>query len=209
MIGPTWKLDRPHGGLPGTALPWYLAPVSFSSRSTLAGGLVAFALFSFAPSSARADVSSWAYAGLGPGFLRDDRQRLTLQLDAGIGTPPATLVVGGVFRAQPYFKSGTDLALLARVATRGDVQGGFGLALDAGGYERFWGRHSEGGLAALNLGAPWGITLSVTGGMGTHDERFASFTLGFDFARLTVYRTTGTNWFSNPFATDDRGRGPR
>lgn len=183
--------------------------MSLSSRTSLLGSVVAFALLSFAATPARADVSSWMYTGLGPGFLRDDRQRLSLQIDAGLGTPPATLVFGGVFRAQPYFRSGTDLALLARVATRGYVQGGFGLALDAGGYERFWGEHSQGGLFALNLGAPWGITLSGSGGFGSNDERFASVTLGIDFARLTVYRTSGTNWFSNPFATDERGRGPR
>lgn len=149
------------------------------------------------------------YTGLGQGFLSHDRVRWTLQAEAGMGTPPGPLVFGGLFRIQPYFKEGTDLALLARVATGGFVQGGFGLALDAGGYERFWGEHSQGGLLALGVGAPWGVTLSATGGMGTNDERFASVTLGFDFARLTVYRTSGTNWFSNPFATDERGRGPR
>jgi hypothetical protein len=98
---------------------------------------------------------------------------------------------------------------MARGATRGFVQGGFGLALDVGGYERLWGQKSSGGIAALSLGAPWGLTLSATGGMGTHDTRFASVTLGIDFARLTIYRTTGTRWFMNPFATDERGRGPR
>jgi hypothetical protein len=204
-----YELDRPHGGLPEVRLPWYLAPVSLSPRLSLLASVAAFAAVSFVPNRARADVSSWMYAGAGPGFLSHDRQRLSLQFDAGIGTPPGAIVFGGVFRAQPYLKEGTDLALLARLATRGYVQGGFGLAVDVGGYERFWGRHSQGGLAALNLGVPWGITLSATGAMGTHDERFATLTLGIDFARLTVYRTSGTNWFMNPFATDERGRGPR
>jgi hypothetical protein len=111
--------------------------------------------------------------------------------------------------SQPIFGEGTDLALLFRGATRGFVQGGFGFAIDAGGYERFWGQKSAGGLGSLVLGAPWGVTLSASAGMGTHDTRFATLTLGLDFARLTVYRTSGTNWFPNPHATDEQGRGPR
>jgi hypothetical protein len=159
---------------------------------------------------ARADVSSWFYTGFGPALMRgEDNPRWTLELETGIGTPPGPVVFGGVVRAQPFFGLGTDLALMARGATRGYVQGGFGLAVDAGGFERFWGRHSAGGLASLSLGAPWGITLSASGGMGTHDTRFATMTLGIDFARLTIYRTNGTRWFMNPFATDERGRGPR
>ncbi|MGC4092148.1 MAG: hypothetical protein QM756_30555 [Polyangiaceae bacterium] len=183
--------------------------MSFSSRARWSASLLGLVCAISLPRSARADVSSWMYTGFGAGVLGREREALSLQLDAGMGTPPGRFVFGGVFRAQPYFKEGTDLALLARVATGGYVQGGFGLALDLGGYERFWGRHSQGGLAALNLGAPWGITASLSGGMGTNDERFASLTLGIDFARLTVYRTSGTQWFSNPFATDERGRGPR
>jgi hypothetical protein len=118
-------------------------------------------------------------------------------------------VAGGLFRVQPYFGEGTDLALLMRVATGGFVQGGFGVALDAGGYQRWWGEESSGGLGSVVLGAPWGITLSASAGVGTNDTRFASLTLGLDFARLTVYRTSGTNWFLNPHATDANGRGPR
>jgi hypothetical protein len=134
---------------------------------------------------------------------------MALDVEAGLGTPPAGLVVGGLMRMQPYFKEGTDLSLLMRLATRGFVQGNFGLALDAGGYERFWGQHSQGGVGSLVLGAPWGITLNASAGLGTNDERFATFSLGLDFARLTVYRTSGTSWFKNPYATDERGRGPR
>ena len=160
--------------------------------------------------SARADVSSWVYAGFGPAWLDgNERDRYTLQLETGLGTPPGSVVFGGLFRVQPIFGEGTDLALLFRGATRGFVQGGFGFAIDAGGYERFWGQKSAGGLGSLVLGAPWGVTLSASAGMGTHDTRFATLTLGLDFARLTVYRTNGTNWFPNPHATDEQGRGPR
>lgn len=161
-------------------------------------------------SAAHADVSSWLYTGLGPGFLdRGDERPLVLELETGLGTPPAAFVVGGVFRTQTFFQHGTDLALLLRGATRGYVQGGWGLALDVGAYQRFWGVESTGGTAALGLGAPWGVTLRVSGGVGSNDERFAALTLGFDFTRLTVYRTHGTNWFLNPFATDEQGRGAR
>jgi hypothetical protein len=114
-----------------------------------------------------------------------------------------------MFRVQPYFGEGSDLALLFRGATRGFVQGDLGVAIDAGGYERFWGEQSQGGLASIVLGGPWGMTLSATGGLGTHNHRFASLTLGLDFARLTVYRLSGRSMFLNPFATDEKGRGPR
>jgi len=184
--------------------------MTFGEKAALALATGAFTLSIGA--SAHADVSSWVYAGFGPGFLDQDgseEQRWTLQLETGLGTPPAAVVFGGLFRVQPYFGEGTDLALLARGATRGFVQGGWGVALDLGGYERFWGRGSEGGLGSLVLGMPWGVTVSGTGGIGTNDQRFASVTLGLDFARLTVYRTHGTNWFLNPYATDERGRGPR
>lgn len=160
---------------------------------------------------AQADVSSWVYAGVGPGFLSEgeDRQRWTLQLETGLGTPPAGFVFGGLFRAHTYFSEGTDLALLLRGATGGFVQGDWGFAVDAGAYQRFWGEGSQGGLAALVLGAPWGVTLSASAGLGTNEHRFASVTLGLDFARLTVYRSSGTRWFMNPFVTDERGRGAR
>ena len=160
---------------------------------------------------ARADVSSWFYTGFGPGFLGGEsaRSRAVLELETGLGSPPAAFVVGGVFRTQTFFKEGTDLALLLRGATRGYVQGGFGLALDVGAFQRFWGVSSTGPTATLGFGGPWGVTLRASGGVGTHGERFAVATLGFDFARLTVYRTHGTNWFMNPFATDEQGRGPR
>jgi hypothetical protein len=139
----------------------------------------------------------------------NEKQRWTLQLEGGMGTPPGSFVLGGLFRAQSYFGYGTDVALLARGATGGFVQGDWGFAIDAGAYERFWGEKSQGGLGSLVLGAPWGITLSAGGGLGTNDQRFASVTLGLDFARLTVYRSSGTRWFSNPFVTDEKGRGPR
>jgi hypothetical protein len=189
------------------------AAVTSLVGTRLAAALVFGSTLLIAPSRARADVSSWIYTGFGPALLdigrEDERQRWTLQIDTGLGSSPAPLVIGGLFRIQPYFGEGIDLALLARVASGGFVQGGWGLALDAGGYHRFWDGGSSGGIAALAIGAPWGIVLSTTGSLGSRDQRSGSVTLGIDFARLTVYRTSGTQWFMNPFATDAKGRGPR
>jgi hypothetical protein len=123
----------------------------------------------------------------------------TLAIETGIGTAPRhPLVVGGMFKLQALFGNGADLGLSLRLATRSFVTGKFGLALDAGPYQRFWGEGSTGGQASVVLGAPWGITLSVGGGMGSNEARQFGATLGVDFARLTVYRLAGENWFPNP-----------
>jgi hypothetical protein len=202
---------RPLGA--GVAFGFVIAGRAVKSPAWLRFGLFLAGISAplLSGAAARADVSSWMYTGAGPGFLDtgSDKRHSVLELATGLGTPPAAVVFGGLFRTQTFFERGTDLALLARFATRGYVQGGFGLALDAGGYQRFWGVGSSGGTAALGFGAPWGVTLSASGGLGSNDQRFFVATLGLDFARLTVYRTHGTNWFLNPFATDERGRGAR
>jgi hypothetical protein len=154
-------------------------------------------------SPARADVSSWISAAAGVTVLEDKVGRSTaptLELKTGIGTPPLGdfLAVGGLFQLQTHFGKGTDLGLLARFATKGYVLGDFGIALDLGGYQRFFGERSRGGLGALVLGAPWGLFLSAGGGLGTENERHAGLVLGIDFARLTVYRDVGTSYFPNP-----------
>jgi hypothetical protein len=168
----------------------------------LAATLGLAALLGYA-APARADVSSWAYVGSGASSFEqrslERRTAPTLAIETGLGTPPTrALVVGGLFKLSTLFGDGTDLGLALRVANRSFVTGGFGLALDAGPYRRFWGEGSSGGQAALVLGAPWGITLSVGGGLGTNDARQFGATLGLDFARLTVYRLAGENWFPNP-----------
>jgi len=150
-----------------------------------------------------ADVSSWAYVGSGISSIKQQDLDLkvdpSLAIETGIGTPAThPFVLGGMFKLKGLIGDGADLALALRVATRGFVTGRFGLALDAGPYQRFWGAGSSGGQASLVLGAPWGITLSVGGGMGSNDAREFGATLGLDFARLTVYRLSGENWFPNP-----------
>jgi hypothetical protein len=159
-------------------------------------------LFSVAP--AQADVSSWFYAGGGPSFTEygqaDREAQPTLQLEAGLGTPPAdTVIFGGLYRVHTHFGQGTDLGAMLRVATHGFVNGDWGGGVDLGGYQRWWGIGSTGLQGALVLGAPWGITMSVGAGAGTNDGRHYSATLGIDFARLTVYRRTGDSWWKNPF----------
>jgi hypothetical protein len=154
-------------------------------------------------SPARADVSSWVSVAAGATMLEDRIGRSTaptLELKTGIGTPPLGdfLAMGGLFQLQTHFGNGIDLGLVARFATKGYVLGDFGIALDLGGYQRFFGEHSRGGLGALVLGAPWGLFLSAGGGLGTDDERHGGLVLGIDFARLTVYRDVGTSHFPNP-----------
>jgi hypothetical protein len=123
-----------------------------------------------------------------------------MRVHFGMGTDPShPLILGGLFSWEPIFGYGSDLSLSLRTATRGYVNGGLGLALDLGPYERFWGEGSVGGAGTLWLGAPWGIALGVGGSVGSHDARSFSAILGIDFARLTVYRNTGGSQFLNPF----------
>lgn len=154
--------------------------------------------------SARADVSSWLFVGAGPSRVRLNRQQaiypLSLQFDAGLGSPPSgALAVGGLLRLQPYIGHGSDVALLMRTSTRGFNNGNWGGALDLGGYERWWGPGSAGATASLVLGGPWGLTLSIDGTLGSNDGQSVGVLLGVDLARLTVYRGSGLNWWQNPF----------
>jgi hypothetical protein len=165
-----------------------------------ASGLVAVAF----AAPARADVSSWLFVGSGPSRVRLSDQRaiepLSLQFDAGLGSPPSGAVaVGGLLRLQPYIGHGSDLALLLRTATRGFNNGTWGGALDLGGYERWWGPGSAGATASFVLGGPWGLTLSIDGTLGSNAGQSVSAVFGVDLARLTIYRGSGLNWWENPF----------
>ena len=153
---------------------------------------------------ARADASSWAFVGGGASALHQNalssRAVPSMRVHFGLGTDPShPFVVGGLFSLEPHFGYGSDLSLSVRTATRGYVNGGFGLALDLGPYERFWGEGSVGGAGTLWLGAPWGVSLGASASLGSHDARGFSAILGVDFARLTIYRNSGTSWFLNPY----------
>lgn len=168
----------------------------------LASALGACALLALAL-PARADASSWVYVGAGPAAFKQDGFELkvapALSVETGIGTTPRrSYVVGGMFKLQTLFGEGTDLAVAVRVASQSFALGRLGFAIDAGPYQRFWGEGSTGGQAALVLGGPWGLTLSVGGGLGTNEARHFGASLGVDFARLTVHRLSGESWFPNP-----------
>ena len=170
-------------------------------RSALFG--CAFALL-LAARPAKADVSSWAFVGGGVANLKQnalsDRTVGAMRLHIGLGSDPSHfLVVGGILSLEPNFGYGSDLSESLRLATRGYVNGGLGLALDLGPYERAWGQGSVGGAGTLWLGAPWGVSLGLGASAGSHDAHGFSAILGVDFARLTIYRNSGTSWFLNPY----------
>jgi hypothetical protein len=163
---------------------------------------LALVLVSFAaPSTAAAQATSWLYVGGGAGVVDQGEQetRSTVQLDTGLGTSAEhALVVGGIFRLQGYVGAGVDLGVATRIVTRGFAIGGFGLGVDAGVYQRWWGADSTGFTGNLVLGAPWGITLLGGASLGSGDQRIYFASLGIDLARLTVHRHTGLDWFANP-----------
>jgi hypothetical protein len=177
--------------------------VSILSRR-FAGGLSAAFAILLAP-CARADVSSWLFFGMGPSaFDRSSYgQHLatSMQIDTGIGLPASYAVVPGLLlRMNTRFGDGSDLALLVRTATGGYARGNWGVAVDLGGYERWWGNEPSPGFAGtLSLGAPWGITLNANFQQGSNDVRTFSAVLGLDLARFTVYRSSGLTWWSNPY----------
>jgi hypothetical protein len=155
--------------------------------------------------AARAQATSWLYVGGGAAVLErqpereDTESRAALQLDTGVGTSArAPIVVGGLFRVQGYFGAGVDLGLAARVVTRGFALGGFGVGVDAGVYQRWWGTESTGFTGNLVLGAPWGLTLLGGASVGSGEQRIYFVSLGIDLARLTVHRHVGLDWFANP-----------
>jgi hypothetical protein len=153
---------------------------------------------------ARADVTSWFYAGGGIMALTHSQlptdHPAALQLEMGVGSPPhGSVIVGGLLKTMTFFGDGTDLALVARGATGGFVRGGFGVALDAGAYQRWWGiENSTGFMGSLVLGAPFGLQLAATTEQGSNVHVYGA-TLGIDFLRLTVYRTALRSFWSNPF----------
>ena len=113
-------------------------PVSLFSGATL----LVFACFA---TEARADVSSWFYAGGGASSLSstaDSTSRPgTLQMELGMGSPPhGAVVIGGLVKMMTFFSHGSDLAVVTRGASGGFVRGGFGFAIDAGAYQRWWAK---------------------------------------------------------------------
>lgn len=153
--------------------------------------------------SAVAGPSAWVFVGAGPlGWKQEDAafaMSPALSFDFGVGTDPdKRFIAGGLLRMTPVINSGTDLALLARFATHGFQAGPFGLALDAGAYERFWGATSAGFSGAVNLGVPLGFTLSLQTEVGTDRAVSVGAIAGLDLLRLTVFRESLLRWWPNP-----------
>jgi hypothetical protein len=168
-------------------------------------GVVSFVAAALAAGAARADVSSWLFAGGGVSQVWDSaanaRRAPTLRLATGMGTDPSrAFVIGGLARLDTLFGNGSDLSAAIRIADYGYVNGKWGLALDLGGLARFWGpRDVMGATATLDVGGPWGLEIQVGGLLGNHDTQGMSVVLGVDLARLTVYRQSGNSWWKNTF----------
>lgn len=153
---------------------------------------------------ARADVSSWLFTGFGPSSVAQPGKgtdvRSSLQVDAGLGSSPAgTFALGGVARMHLHFGGGADFGAFLRSATGGYVRGNWGAAVDLGGYVRSWTDGSPGAAATLSLGAPLGFTLNLDAARGRDEVTTLAAVIGIDFARFTIYRSTGLTWFPNAF----------
>lgn len=177
-----------------------MRPVAKCLPVALAGFLATLA----AAKTARADASSWAFAGAGALAGKEGTAALTpraaLSFDIGIGTTPdGPVIVGGLGRITTVIDAGTDAALLARLATHGFQAGTFGVAFDVGGYQRLWGTWSRGVTGGLTLGLPLGFQISLQGNYGTQDALAFGAVAGIDFLRLTVYRQFMTNRWPNPY----------
>jgi hypothetical protein len=164
-------------------------------------------------SHARADVSSWVFTGFGPSTIAQPGRSTdvfgSLQIDAGLGSSPAaSFAMGGIVRMQVHFGSSTDFGAFWRTASGGYVRGNWGAALDLGGYLRA-GTNAEGSpgaAATISLGAPLGITLNLDAARGKDEVTTLAAVVGIDFARFTIYRSTGLDWFPNVFASPSRER---
>jgi hypothetical protein len=162
---------------------------------------------------ARADASAWAFIGGGAiAWKQGDRSTMTpfndgtfgatgtMTIEAGAGTSPdGRVIFGGLFRLQPIFKHGTDLALLARGCSHGFQAGDWGFAIDAGGYLRTWGPQIGAGFAGgVSLGMPLGFTISLQTEIGSNNALSVGAVAGVDLLRLSVYREALLKWWQNP-----------
>lgn len=167
----------------------------------VASFVVAFGCSLLAARSARAELSSWLYLGVGGAGLSGNRitsPRVAGQLDTGVGSSPHRAVVVGVgARMQPYFGEAVDFAAYLRGATQGYVTGRFGVALDAGAYAGAGATRTTGFLGTLNVGLPWGVVASGSYAQADQGEKAVTVTLGVDFLRLTVYRLSGEKQWPN------------
>ncbi len=165
--------------------------------------LIGLATLGFS-SEAEADATAWAHVSggaLGWQMGEGDDFKLSpmMTIDFGAGSDPdAMFILGGLFRIQPIFDGGADLALMARFATQGFQSDLIGIAIDVGAYQRFWGVESTGFAGEAILGGPLGLQLSALGHVGSNSAVGFGFLLGIDFVRLTVSRGHLLDWWPNP-----------
>lgn len=193
------------------------APRSLSARLVgLACG--ALVLVGGVVEEARADVASWMFVGAGWSRVQDTAvgegsDYPAVLVDVGLGTSPAApLVIGGVLHGSGHIGFGSDWGGALRLTTGGYSRGHWGLGLDVGAQYRFGERPGAVGSTRLLLGGPWGLGVSAGAAYGPEDVATFTVVLGVDFARLTVHRTSGTNWLPNPHPSprpEDMGRAPR
>jgi hypothetical protein len=189
------------------------------SKRPIAIAACSFLALSAAASSARADASAWVFVGAGAlGWKQGEASTLTpgnegkfganamMTIDVGAGTSPdASFIFGGLFRIQPIFKQGADLAILARACSHGFQAGDFGFAIDAGGYLRTWGPVTGAGFTGgVSLGLPLGFTITAQAEVGSNRALAFGGVAGIDLLRLTVYRKTLLNWWQNPSPAPDK-----
>lgn len=161
-------------------------------------------------SSAGAQATSWLYMGGGSSISRASSSadtsssarnvRSLVQLDVGLGVPAdQSFVWGGIATMQLHGNDNIDLGFLARGTTGGYARGDYGLGFDIGVVRRLWAESKTTALIAnLVFGGPWGLTLSAGATVAGRQDSTLQVSLGIDFARLTVHRTSGLNWFPNP-----------
>ncbi len=171
-------------------------------------------------SLANADVTSWLALGGGAGAQRHNTANgagefvdvaPNFSASLGVGSSPnPPVIVGGVFRALVHFGLGTDISLSARIATRGFVRGGFGLALDVGPAYRYWRGGDYGTYpiqGVLTIGLPIGLQIGLGGHFWSLDNVNAATgafaVLELDLLRLTLMRKDLEQYWPNPSAAGD------
>jgi len=185
---------------------WYRAGV----KRVLPAAALALAVLS--PGDAHADAATWCYVGGGGLVWRQGTSDFiaggAVNADVGMGTSPqAPFVIGGFGRLTGIIgdHTGADLGILVRGATGSFARGTWGIAVDAGGFARFWGPGHAGFTGGLTLGAPLGVSLTMQVMYGapfdtTKAGDLLGFggTLGIDFARLLIHREQLEDRWPNP-----------
>jgi hypothetical protein len=168
-------------------------------------------------STAHADITSWLALGAGGGMQRSD---VSGNVDAapnftasvGVGSSPnPPVIVGGVFRALVNFGLGTDISVSARIASRGFVRGGFGLAFDVGPAYRYWRGGDYGTYpiqGVLTIGLPAGLQVGLGGHFWSLDANNSALggfaVVEIDLLRLTLMRKDNLEqYWPNPSAAGD------